>query len=271
LASLSKLIEVAEELWPTSGAEEWDRPGIVSGDMDQEVTKVLLSVDVTNELLDDAIVGGFDLVLSHHPFLLRGITSVAEATSKGSVLAKAIRAGIALVSAHTNADITETGVSATLARKLGLSELSPLAETSKGIGHGRIGRLSKPLSLVEFSRAVAQCLPATAGGVKVAGKPGQIISRVAVCGGAGDSFGETALASGADVYITSDLRHHPTQELLESASAQGREFALIDISHWASESLWLEVAAKELENAIPGVKFEVSDLRTDPWDFALTQ
>jgi putative NIF3 family GTP cyclohydrolase 1 type 2 len=98
-----------------------------------------------------------------------------------------------------------------------------------------------------------------------------MVRRVALCGGAGDAFISEALSSGADVYVTSDLRHHPAQDARESATAIGSDLALIDISHWAAESLWLDVAAKELEKALPGVKFEVSDLRTDPWDFAVTQ
>jgi dinuclear metal center YbgI/SA1388 family protein len=271
MAKISDVVAVADALWPSSRAEDWDRPGLVSGAFNQSVAKVLLSVDVTSELIDDAIAGEFDLVISHHPFLLRGVTSVAEQNSKGHVLAKAIRGNVALFAAHTNADITESGVSATLATSLGLSKLAPLVPTEGQIGHGRIGKLAKAMKLVDFARLVANRLPATAGGVKIAGDADQLIETVALCGGAGDSFVEAAFQAGADVYVTSDLRHHPAQDALENAVASDRPFSLIDISHWAAESLWLEVAAKELEKALPGVKFEVSDLRTDPWDFAVTQ
>jgi putative NIF3 family GTP cyclohydrolase 1 type 2 len=98
-----------------------------------------------------------------------------------------------------------------------------------------------------------------------------MVSRVALCAGAGDSFIANAIEANADVYVTSDLRHHPAQDALERSKAEGREFALIDISHWAAESLWLNQAAKQLSEAMPDVKFVVSDLRTDPWDFAVTQ
>lgn len=271
MAKVSDIVAAAEKYWPASGADEWDRPGLIAGAFHQEVTNVLLSVDVTNELINDAIAGGYQLVLSHHPFLLRGITSIAENTAKGSVLAKAIRNDIALFAAHTNADITATGVSASLARALGLHDLAPLVPTEGSVGHGRIGKLNQSMTLVEFARLVAKALPATAAGIKVAGAPDQQIKTVALCGGAGDAFIGAALASGADVYVTSDLRHHPSQDALEQSVANGRDFSLIDISHWAAESLWLQVAAKELEKAVPGVKFVVSDLRTDPWDFAVTQ
>jgi len=271
MALVSEVIAAAEALWPLSGAEEWDSPGLICGSVSKKVSKVLLSVDVTSEVIDDAIAGGFDLLIAHHPFLLRGIFSAAEDSAKGSALAKAVRGNLAIFAAHTNADITETGVSATLARALGLEKLQPLVPAKNGVGHGRIGQLPEAIQLVDFARRIAKALPATAAGVKVAGSAQQLVRTVALCGGAGDSFIADAFSSGADVYVTSDLRHHLTQDALEAAEAAGKQFSLIDISHWAAESLWLEVAANELENALSSVKFEVSDLRTDPWDFAVTQ
>ena len=271
MATVLEITEAAEKLWPLAGAEQWDRPGLVAGSYQKQVKKVLLSVDVTADLIDDAVAGDFDMVLSHHPFLLRGVTTVAEDTAKGFVLGKAIRGDIALYSAHTNADITHTGVTATLVSALELVEESALSPWGEKIGHGRVASLPKPTSLVDFARQLGKMLPATASGVLVAGNPHQEVSRVAICAGAGDSFIPDAISAGVDVYVTSDLRHHPTLDALESAKAIGREIAFISISHWAAESLWLKIAAKELENLIPSVKFEVSDLRTDPWDFAVTQ
>ena len=94
------------------------------------------------------------------------------------------------------------------------------------------------------------------------------MTTVALCAGAGDSLLSNPAVVGADVYITSDLRHHPASEARERARL-GRGPALIDISHWASEWLWLDVAAEQLRAALPGVMVTVSELRTDPWDFAV--
>jgi putative NIF3 family GTP cyclohydrolase 1 type 2 len=118
---------------------------------------------------------------------------------------------------------------------------------------------------------IARSLSATAGGVRVAGSAESLVSRVALCGGAGDAFLSAALEAEADVYVTSDLRHHPVQDALEQAQASSQQFSLVDISHWAAESLWLSVAAKQLADLVSDVKFVVSDLRTDPWEFAVTQ
>ncbi|MEN9749437.1 MAG: hypothetical protein RL149_515 [Actinomycetota bacterium] len=272
MTSIHELLSAAEKLWPTAGAEEWDRPGLICGSVHEVAKRVLLSVDVTSDVIAEAIEGDFDLVISHHPFLLRAVNELTMDSAKGAVLTRAIKHDVALFAAHTNADIVLNGVSATLANALGLIESAPLvASTNAGEGHGRLGSLNKPVSLLDFARNVAKSLPPTASGVRIAGDPEAIITRVALCAGAGDSFIANALDSDADVYVTSDLRHHPVSEALEEARARGRNFALVDISHWSAESLWLAVAASQLQELFPDVKFVISDLRTDPWDFAVTQ
>lgn len=270
--SLEILTKSFDSLWPLSGADEWDKPGLIVGSKNQTINKVLLTVDITNDLIEEAIDAEFDLVLAHHPFLLRGINTAAEATGKGSVLAKSIRANLAIYSAHTNADITEHGVSATLATAVGLRDARALVATSSAeVGHGRIGKLSEPIKLGELARHLAKVLPATATGIRVAGDYDKVISTVALCGGAGDAFITDAQIAKADVYISSDLRHHPVQDSREAGIASSNDMALIDISHWAAEWLWLEVAAEQLSKLHQEVSFEVSTLRTDPWDFVITQ
>lgn len=264
---LASFIETCEILWPLSGAEEWDSPGLVCGDANKPVSRVLLTVDVTREIVDEAIDGGFDLILAHHPFLLKPVNSVATQTSKGAQLSLAIKADLAIYAAHTNADIVTAGVSDVLATSLGLKNSQPIIGES--IGAGRIGELEKPMQLGDFARLVAKILPSTATGIRVAGSYETSISRVAVCGGAGDSYIGAAIAAGADVYLTADLRHHPTQEAREAVGADG--CALIDVSHWASEWLWLEIAAEQLQQTFKNVQFVVSQIRTDPWEFVVTQ
>jgi len=269
---LEKLIQSFEGLWPLDGAEDWDAPGLVSGDLKQRVSRVLLTVDVTADILDEAQDGEFDLVLAHHPYLLRGLQSIAESSAKGALLAKAIRSEIAIYSAHTNADIVEAGVSHALASAIGLSDLRPLVlGSNNNVGHGRVGNLAEPITLGDFARRVAKVLPATATGVRVAGEFDQVIQKVALCGGAGDSFISEAFAAEADLFITSDLRHHPTQDAVEQSKINAKPMALMDVSHWASEWVWLEVAAMQLSELFPNIQFVVSQIRTDPWEFTVTQ
>ena len=266
---LSDLRRVAEDFWPTGTAESWDRVGLVTGRNEAPLRRVLLAVDAVNATVGEAVEWGADALLVHHPLLLRGVHTIAEDTAKGALLASLLRADCALLAAHTNADAPEGGVSDVLAVRLGLENSAPLvvgADPTSGIG--RVGTLAEPLILQAFADRIASVLPATVSGVRVAGDPSREIRRVALCGGAGDSLLGHPEVIGADVYVTSDLRHHPAQESLEQSAVAGGP-ALIDISHWAAESLWLEGAAARLAEALPGVEFRVSERRTDVWSFAV--
>lgn len=256
-------------LWPLSGAEDWDAVGLIAGDPGTEVRAIHLAVDAVPDTVDETLELGAQLLLTHHPLLLRGVTSVAEDRYKGVVLGRLIRGGAALISAHTNADVVARGTSAVLAERLGLLDTHPIqAGSDPSIGLGRVGRLPKPTTLGLLARRIADLLPATAQGVRVAGEYEQPVTTVALCAGAGDSLLAAPEVVAADVYLTSDLRHHPASEARERGRL-GRGPALIDISHWASEWLWLEVAAEQLRSALPGVAITISELRTDPWDFAI--
>src|SRR5690606_8343267 len=240
--TLSEILAVVDRLWPDSGAEAWDAPGLITGDPSRSVEAIHLAVDATVDTAEEAVENGSGLLLVHHPLLLRGVTSVREDRYKGAVIAKLLRADCALLAAHTNADVVETGTSATLADALGLLEQRPLVPAALGSrGLGRVGRLPEPQTLGSLARKLAELLPATAGGVKVSGDFDAPVQTVSLCGGAGDSLLASDAVLASDVYVTSDLRHHPASEFRENAQLSGGP-ALIDVSHWASEWLWLETA-----------------------------
>lgn len=264
---LRQLEQTFESLWPISSAEAWDKPGLMSGSRSQKVSKVLLSVDVTAAALREAKELGCNLILSHHPMFLRGVHSLDGDGFRGANLEFAIRSGIAIYSAHTNADFQTDGVTQTLAKALGLSNFTTLDSTNS---HVLVGELNDSISLLEFARSVARALPAVAAGVKVSGDPAKSISKVAVLAGAGDGYLSEVQLSGVDVYVTSDLRHHPAQDFMEQSNLSAGP-ALIDISHWGAEWLWLQSAREQLQTIHPELEFVVSDTNTDPWTFAVMQ
>ena len=267
---LATLISEFEKLWPVANAEEWDVVGLVSGSKEQHISKILLTVDVTSEVVDHAIEIAADLILAHHPMLLKPVNNLTEDSAKGSLLSKLIRSNIALYSAHTNSDAVPTGTSAMLARAIGLHNAKPLQPFADGIhGIGKVGQLTHPISLGDLAAELNNALPATATGVRVAGDFESIVETVALCAGAGDSYLKLALESNADVFITSDLRHHPAQEILELAKARNQNFALIDVSHWAAEYLWLAQAKTELDSLGLELDIEVCEIRTDVFDFLM--
>ncbi|MBF6213097.1 Nif3-like dinuclear metal center hexameric protein [Nocardia puris] len=134
------------------------------------------------------------------------------------------------------------------------------AELPSALGLGRIGTLPEPESLRDFTARVAAALPPTVWGVRAAGDPDRVIQRVAVCGGAGDSFLNTVIRRGVDAYVTSDLRHHPADEHLRKNGP-----ALVDAAHWATEFPWCAQAEGFVREALPDLETRVSTLRTDPW------
>ncbi|MFV2019943.1 Nif3-like dinuclear metal center hexameric protein [Micromonospora sp. LOL_023] len=264
---VADVIAAVERRYPPAWAEQWDRVGLILGEPDASVRRVWCVVDVVPETATEAVDAGADMIIAHHPLLMRGVSSLAPTTYKGRIVHQLIRAGVALYAAHTNADVANPGVSDALAARLGLTDLRPLvpalpgtpAAAVAGQGSGRIGTLPQPLTLAELTRHLAGVLPATAWGVRAAGDPKRAISTVAVCGGAGDSFLDVATAAGVDAYLTSDLRHHPVSE-----QAAGSGPALIDAAHWATERPWLDDLAGFLTTEL-AVEATASDLDTDPW------
>ena len=269
---LREVVAALERLYPLHTAASWDRVGLVTGDLDQSVSLVHFAVDPTLAVINEARVAGADLLVTHHPLLLRGVHSVATTSAKGASVTSLITSDIALYVAHTNADVASPGVCDALASACDLVDIGPLeVGAQSGTSMGRVGSLAQPLTLREFVERLSAVLPKTAGGIRVAGPAEAMVSRVAVVGGAGDDTFEAVRASGADVYVTADLRHHPALEAREEA--RGGTPYLVDAGHWATEWLWLESARSELVRELDGqgssLDTHICTLRTDPWDFVI--
>ncbi|HEY8471062.1 MAG TPA: Nif3-like dinuclear metal center hexameric protein [Natronosporangium sp.] len=260
------MVATLEERYPPAWAASWDRVGLVLGEPSAPVRRVLCVVDCVPETVNEALALRADLIVAHHPLLLRPVSSVAPTTYKGRIVHQLIRQEVALYVAHTNADVAAPGVSDALAARFGLRDLRPLRPgvgdgepDPHGRGAGRVGTLPEPRTLAELTEHASRVLPATAWGVRAAGEPDRMIRTLAVCGGAGDSYLADAAGAGVDAYLTADLRHHPVSEQLASGGP-----ALLDAAHWATERPWLDDLATVLRDTL-GVEAIVSDLDTDPW------
>jgi dinuclear metal center YbgI/SA1388 family protein len=261
--TVADLVRLFDDRYDPAWAESWDAVGLVCGAPEAEVGRVLFAVDPVAEVVDEALAWGAGLIVTHHPLLLRPVHGVPATTPKGRIVHRLITGGVALFTAHTNADVAAPGVSDALARAVGLTgplrPLSPSADDPHR-GHGRVGELPAPLTLREFTAGAAKGLPVTAAGLRVAGDPESLVRTVAVCGGAGDSLLGAARAAGADVYLTADLRHHPASEFREEGAT-----ALVDAAHWATEWPWLDDAARLLRDT--SVETRISTAVTDAWTF----
>ncbi|MBY9076891.1 Nif3-like dinuclear metal center hexameric protein [Nocardioides sp. WL0053] len=371
-----------DDMYPQAWAADWDAVGLVCGDPDQEVRRVMFAVDPVPAVVEEALAWGADLLVVHHPLLLTPVSSVAADSPKGCTLHRLVREGCALFTAHTNADAPSDGVNESLALALGIVDPAVIAPegdgdasatvnkivtfaphedagrirdamTSAGAGrigdydsctftvegegrfrpldgatpavgrvgevevvaesrieavvprdrrdavvaalravhpyeepaydvlelvtppqgrptrgHGRIGRLAEPTTLRGFAEQVRRALPESPHGVRVAGDPDRPVETVAVTSGAGDFLLDTVLGTGADVYVTSDLRHHRAGEFLEHGGP-----SLVDVAHWSAEWTWLPVVERKLLERLAErgdtVDTHVSTTCTDPWTFRL--
>lgn len=270
---LSEVIAALDALWPPERAEGWDAVGTVCGEPDAEVRRVLFAVDPVQEIADEAVRLGADLIVTHHPLYLRGTTTVAAGHFKGRVVHTLIKHDIALHVAHTNADSADPGVSDALAGALDLRVVGPLVpdatDPSGRRGLGRICELDHPETLGGFAARAAARLPATAQGIRVAGDTEALVKTVAVSGGSGDGLFDAVRASGADAFLTADLRHHPVSEATQHASPSSGPLGLVDAAHWATEWPWCEQAAAQLDEISDrhgwDLRVHVSKTVTDPW------
>ncbi|MBC3185154.1 Nif3-like dinuclear metal center hexameric protein [Corynebacterium sp. zg-331] len=258
-----------EAAYPPELAESWDRVGLICGDPQATVSTVAFALDCTQEVAERAVEMGAQMLVVHHPLLLRGVHSVAADTPKGRVLHTLMTGGVALLAAHTNADSARPGVNDCLAELVGITPGRPIKPTDPTVedldtatGLGRIGTLPAPMPLRDFVQQVANALPVTTWGIRAAGDPDRLVHTVAVSSGAGDSFLDAVRELGVDAYVTSDLRHHPVDEYLRAGGP-----AVIDTAHWASEFPWTHQAARIVAQRT-GLRTEVIEIRTDPWTLA---
>jgi dinuclear metal center YbgI/SA1388 family protein len=261
---LREVVAALDARYDPALAESWDAVGLVCGDPDEPVRRVVFAVDPISAVVDDVLAAGAELLVTHHPLLLTPVHGVPADDPKGRLVHRLIRGNSGLFVAHTNADrAADSGVNDALAAVLGVRDAVPLEPTDGDprAGLGRVGDLDRATTLREFAARAAAALPSTVGGVRAAGDPERLVRRVAVCGGSGGSLTGAAAAAGADVFLTSDLKHHPVSDMIDSSGP-----ALCDVAHFASEWPWLPVAADVLHRDLSGrVEVAVSRRRTDPW------
>ncbi len=244
--TLREVLDVVERLYPPSSAQSWDRVGLVTGDPDQPVRRVHLAVDPTLAVIEEARELGADLLLTHHPLLLRGVHSVATTSAKGASVTHLVVGDVALYVAHTNADVAAEGVGEALAEACGLRSTEPLAMVEQQ-PLGRVGDLAEDTTLQRLRGAAGE--PTASGcGRHPRGRPAWRPRCIGwrSLGGSGDDLFDAVRSVRADVYVTADLRHHPVLEAREEA--RGGPPYLVDAGHWASEQVWLARAERALRD-----------------------
>ena len=238
---LQDIINIIESVAPLSYQEAWDNSGLQVGDRNAEIHAALLTVDVTESVVNEAIEKRCDLIVSHHPLIFKGLKHLTGATTQERCVEKAIKHGIAIYSSHTSMDAYLHGVSGKIANKLGISNYRILAPaTEENIGIGVIGQLNTPMKSADFLRFVQATFDCSLRYIQPCSDE---ITTVAICGGSGAEFISLAIAQHADIFITADVKYHEMQ------AAYG-QIGVIDIDHWTSEHFTREIFEDLLRNHI---------------------
>jgi len=254
---LKNLLEVLEKISSFSLAEPWDNVGLMAGDPEQTITGILVALDPTEHVLDEALSQGINTVVTHHPLIFTPLRSVRTDQPIGRFLSKALKNNIAVVACHTNLDKAHGGVSDTLALKLGLTDVRALMVAAgqnddsgqSPPGFVRLGRFTPALSSDTFVERLLAALDITS--VRIAGNLPEEISSVAVCPGSGSDLAETAFKTGVQVYISGEIK------LSIARWAEMSGFCVVDAGHFATENIIVPAFASALQEALAAGNFSV--------------
>jgi dinuclear metal center YbgI/SA1388 family protein len=254
-----KVLNALEKFAPLPLQEDFDNAGLQIGLTEAEISGALLCLDVTEEIVDEAIALGCNLVVSHHPLIFRKLSHITDEDTVQRTVMKAIRNDICIVSMHTNMDSARGGVNYKIAEKMGLTQLRFFGkqQTVDGVegGEGVVGVLAEPVAaddlVVMLKRTFdVECVMAN----QLLRRP---IRKVALCGGAGDFLLGEAIRQGADAFVTGEMHYH-------QYFGHDQQIQIAVIGHYQSEQFTNEVFRDIIERECPGVKCFLTRTNTNP-------
>ena len=259
--TIQSIISILESWAPLEFAEDYDNVGLITGDRHAAVTGVLICLDSTEYVVSEAFERGCNMIIAHHPILFRGLKKITGDNYVERTIIQAIRNDIAIYAVHTNLDNIISGVNSKIGQLLGLQHVQILQprpgsrHEENMTGAGLIGTLPNPISGIEFLQQAKDQLQLSL--IKHTVIPDQRISTVAVCGGAGSFLIPLALQSGADAFLTADLKYH------EYFDAEGR-LLLMDVGHYESERFTINLVEEYLKLRVPETTIYKTRLSTNP-------
>lgn len=261
MTTVYDIVRFMESIAPQSKKESWDNVGLLCGRKDRQVTTILVALDPFEDVAEEAVKLGADLIVTHHPLIFHPLYSLTDETAIGRTAATLLRHDIAAFSAHTNLDIAPQGVGSCLARALGLEDISviePIEKTADGVwGLLRMGTVA-PQSLNDFLAHVKRALQAPA--VRYA-PASEKVHRVAVGGGACADEWKSAFAAGCDTFVTADARYNDFWD------ARDAGLTLIDAGHFYTENPVCTYFQRILQEAFPEIRVVLSQVHRDCMKF----
>ncbi len=262
--TLSQLAKIIEHRYPKSLASDWDSVGLIVGKQKNVIKKILLTVDVTKSIVEEAIENKYDLIISHHPLILEPEEVEDVRKFKQSLKELMIENNLSLYVAHTNADVATGGVNDSLVKFLQIKNVKSFGPNNIG----RFGELENNEKIESLVVNLKKLIPNSSNAILVSGNLNANIKSIAVCGGSGSFLLEQVRALNVDLFVTADLKHHV---VLDNKDLAGPN--LINISHWASERIWLDDLIFQLKSDLQKANLEadisITTKVTDPWDLSL--
>lgn len=262
--TVNDICHYLEEIAPLSYQFDFDNAGLLVGDGKKQVMNVLVSLDCTEEVVEEAVQKNCNLIISHHPIIFKGLKQLTGSNYVERTVVKAIRNDIALYATHTNLDSIRQGVNGKIAEKLGLVNtciLSPSSNVNKQdhdvneVGLGMVGDLQEQMDEMTFLRDLKSTM--RAGCIRYTSLRHKPVKRVAVCGGSGGFLLDTAKQANADLFVTSDYKYH------EFFDAEG-ELIIADIGHYESEQFTIELLCDLMTQKFPNFAILPTETNTNP-------
>ena len=251
----SEVMEALSDLAPFEYAEKWDNVGLLAGSRDKEVKRIFIAVDATDEVIDEAVRRGADMLLTHHPLIFSPLKRVVDDDFIGRRIIDLIKNDICYVAMHTNFDIM--GMADAAADELALKHTDVLQITFEDdiakAGLGRVGMLSGDVPLLELADKVKRAFHVPT--VRIFGDTEDVVRRVAILPGSGRSGVDDAIKAGADVYITGDIDHHIALDAL------ARGLNIIDAGHYGIEKLFIPYMKDYIHRNLKGIEVELEEIR----------
>ncbi|MEN6339013.1 MAG: Nif3-like dinuclear metal center hexameric protein [Clostridiaceae bacterium] len=248
---LSDFTAVMERLAPADLALEFDNPGLLIEPDHGEIKRVLVALDCTKAVAEEAAELGADLVLTHHPLFFHPVQQLWYSAPETAAACVLVRHGIGLFSAHTNLDAAQGGVNDSLCERMGVLDTIPFDE-----GVGRVGTFKEPITLSEFASRAEQLLQTS---VRIAGNPNAAVKRIAVMGGSGGSSIRHAADESADVLLTGEIKHS------DAIDAVTLGLNVIVAGHYETECVVLEPLIRRLQNECFDVQYNLSRADANPF------
>jgi dinuclear metal center YbgI/SA1388 family protein len=252
-------VSLFQQIAPFHLQESYDNSGLLTGSYDTVVSKVMLCLDMTEEVLEEAIEKGCNLIIGHHPIIFKGLKRINGNNYVERVVIKAIKQDLMLLAVHTNLDnVLLQGVNQKIADKLELSKieiLAPKSETDARIGAGCLGYLNAPMLITDFLNHVKSSMQTSC--IRYSGNPKTMIHKVAICGGSGSFLLPHAIKEGAHAYVSADFKYH------EFFDAEDK-ILVADIGHYESEQYTIELFNDILRNNFPNFAVHMTSVNTNP-------